>query len=72
VADLFYAERRLEAFADRLRFPIVSLARPMQDYATKSQQYLHGFANSGWGTGHWNAAGHAFAAREIAEALAEK
>jgi lysophospholipase L1-like esterase len=72
VADLFYPERRLEALATCKGFPMIALARPMQDFATKNNEYLHGFANSGWGIGHWNPAGHVFAAEKIADALAER
>ena len=68
--DLFYVERRLTELAERYDFPILTLAEPMQKQADSQDLYLHGFANTEMGTGHWNEAGHALAGEHLAEWLA--
>ncbi|MBW3600927.1 MAG: SGNH/GDSL hydrolase family protein [Planctomycetes bacterium] len=70
VDDLFYCERRLEALGERLGFPVLNLAEPMQGYAEEHGVYLHGFSNTPPGQGHWNAAGHRLAARLAAPEVA--
>jgi hypothetical protein len=69
VDDLFYPERRILALAKREGFDAVVLAPDMQRYAEATGTYLHGFANTRPGFGHWNAAGHALAATLIARHL---
>ena len=53
-------------------FDVINLAEPMQKYADQEGVYLHGFPNTGLGTGHWNRRGHELAARLIADGLAEQ
>jgi hypothetical protein len=67
--DVFYASRRLESFALREAMPLISLSEPFQQYAKTNQVYLHGFANTRLGEGHWNIQGHQLAAKLIAPAL---
>ena len=69
VQDLFYPERRLQRFAAERGIESIVLGPEMQRYAEQNGAYLHGFANSGIGFGHWNEAGHAFAATLIARHL---
>lgn len=69
VADLFYPEQRIQELGKRAGFRVINLAPTMQLFATFSGVWLHGFENSRPGVGHWNAAGHHFAANTIAEAL---
>ena len=69
IADLDYAERRIETVADGLGCLYVPLAKPMRAYAESHDQYLHGFENTQLGTGHWNAGGHRVAGEIIAEML---
>jgi hypothetical protein len=44
-------------------------ATKMQVHARATGLYLHGFDDCGFGFGHWNSAGHDFAAEAIAEWL---
>jgi hypothetical protein len=74
--NLFYPDLRLRDFARQRGIPIVTLAPLLKDYAVSHQVYLHGFANSGMGIGHWNETGHRIAgeliAQEIAPIVAER
>lgn len=70
--DLFYAERRIARLGTQHGFDVVALAQEMQRYADATGVYLHGFANSRLGFGHWNEAGHALAATLIARQLCAK
>ena len=69
VSDLFYTERRLRQLGQKLGFPVITLAERLQDAATRTGDYLHGFENSGMGTGHWNERGHQLAAEILVEEL---
>lgn len=69
VNDLFYPERRIQAVGDRAGFLVLNLAPVMQEYAERNQVYLHGFPESGLGSGHRNPAGHHLAGGLIAQAL---
>ena len=64
--DLLQAERRILALGVREGIPIITLAQPFQRYAEEKQVYLHGFANTAPGTGHWNEQGHRLAGEIIA------
>jgi hypothetical protein len=67
--DLYYPERRLSAFAKREGIDLVLLAPLFADFAVKHKVYLHGFANTALGTGHWNDRGHALGAELLAQRL---
>ncbi len=69
VKDLFYPDRRIAAFAENSGFAAVTLAPDMQRLAEERGVHFHGFANSGFGRGHWNPEGHRAAAELIAKAL---
>jgi hypothetical protein len=69
VADLFYPGRRLATFSRAAGIPVLDLAPPLQQLAARNHLYLHGFANTARGEGHWNARGHAAAAPLIADWL---
>jgi hypothetical protein len=66
VADLFYPNRRLGAFGAAAGIPVLDLAPPLQELADRNHLFLHGFANTAPGEGHWNARGHAAAAPLLA------
>jgi hypothetical protein len=66
VDDLDHADRRVAAAATKLGLPVLALAPPLRARAERDGAYLHGFANTPPGTGHWNAAGHAAAAEALA------
>jgi hypothetical protein len=69
VADLFYADRRVEGFCRQESIPVLLLAPWLQRYAEQNQVYLHGFPNTELGSGHWNVDGHALAGKVIAEKI---
>ena len=69
VPDLFYPERRLEAFATREGIDFVSLAKPLAIYAEQQGILLHGFENAHMGQGHWNASAHEFAGHLTSERI---
>lgn len=69
VSDLFYPDRRVEAFCTDAQIPVTVLAPQLQAYAESNQHFLHGFANTVLGSGHWNETGHTVAGEIIAEAL---
>ncbi len=69
VKDLFYADDRLIDLGRKEGFHTLALARPFLEHAEKTQSILHGFPNRNLGLGHWNASGHALAARLIAEEI---
>jgi len=60
---------RLRAFGERERIPVVTLVPYLQGYADAEKAFLHGFANTGYGVGHWNDLGHRLAGERIAAAL---
>jgi hypothetical protein len=66
VADLFYPDQRIAALGRREGFEVLTLAQPLQAYAQAHHVFLHGFANTPQGFGHWNAIGHAQAGSLIA------
>ncbi len=63
--DLFYPERRMQALAAREDMDAVFLAPAFARYAAEHKVYLHGFANTQLGGGHWNEQGHWLAAEII-------
>ncbi len=69
VPDLFYPERRIEAFAKKQGIRAIPLAYEMQRLAEAGRVYFNGFENTRMGTGHWNENGHRAAAEIIARTL---
>ncbi len=67
IQDLFYPDERIAAFGQREGLPVLTLAPELQKIAERDKVYLHGFPNTALGEGHWNARGHAAAARAMAE-----
>lgn len=82
VADLFYADDRLHAFAAHRGIEVLSLARPLAEYARRHEVFLHGFPAkartlgtmnlSELGSGHWNERGHQAAGEMIARYLCQQ
>lgn len=66
-ADLLYPDHRLHDLGARERFSVLTLAPIFQRYADERKVFLHGFHNSGLGTGHWNVEGHRLAGTILAE-----
>ncbi|NEO28063.1 MAG: SGNH/GDSL hydrolase family protein [Kamptonema sp. SIO4C4] len=71
VKDLFYPERRLTELSKQQGFRILTLAPRLQTDAQNQQQFLHGFANTAWGIGHWNENGHRLAGKYISEKICQ-
>jgi hypothetical protein len=69
VTDLFYPNRRLAAFGAAAGVPVLDLGPPLEELAARDHVFLHGFANTAAGEGHWNARGHAAAAPLLASWL---
>ncbi len=69
--DLFYPERRLRALAQREGLDAVFLAEAFARHAAERKVYLHGFANTQLGGGHWNEEGHRLAAVILARHLCQ-
>lgn len=69
IKDLYYPNRRIEAWASQLGVPTISLWSKFQEIAQKENVYFRGFPNTRMGTGHWNEAGHRMAADVVSEAL---
>jgi hypothetical protein len=67
--DFLYPERRVAALGKARGFEVVPLTAPMRAHAERTGEYLHGFANTRLGYGHWNAAGHRVAADLLAQHL---
>jgi hypothetical protein len=69
--SLLYAEQRIEALGQREEFSVIALAPVMQQYAQRHNEFLHGFANTRLGSGHWNVAGHRVAGEIVAAHVAD-
>jgi len=71
VADLFYPERRIREVGERAGFPVLNLAPEFQSFADAHHVFLHGFANTKFGSGHWNEAGHHLAGQLMSDRLCD-
>jgi hypothetical protein len=69
VSDLFYTERRLRRLGEEVGFPVIMLAERLQQAASETGAYFHGFSNTRLGTGHWNSQGHEAVADILAKDL---
>ena len=69
IEDLLYPERHMREFGQRTDTRVINLASDLQRYAERNNVYLHGFANTSMGSGHWNEAGHSAAAELIGNQL---
>jgi hypothetical protein len=67
--DLLYPDLRLKELGTRAGFDVLNLAPAFEAYADEHHVFLHGFANTKLGTGHWNEAGHALGGELIANRL---
>jgi hypothetical protein len=69
ISDLFYPDRRIEAYARKRGIAVIPLTYEMQRLAESRRIYFHGFPNTRMGIGHWNENGHRVAAEIIARHL---
>jgi hypothetical protein len=67
VTSLGYPDARLAQVSANDGFPFLALAPLLQPIAQGQHVFLHGFANTTAGEGHWNAAGHRAAAPYVAD-----
>ena len=67
--NLFYPDDRLRELGEKHGFAVLNLPKPMQEYAEAHQVYLHGFANTNLGLGHWNVEGHQVAGTLLGERI---
>ena len=72
VTDLLYPERGMAALGAAHGFTVVRLAEAMRKYCQEHHVYVHGFANTRLGTGHWNETGHGVAGDLAAAQLLER
>jgi hypothetical protein len=66
INDPFYANRRLENLGRSEGFAVLDLGGPFLAYGQSHHVFLHGFANTAMGWGHWNVLGHRLAGEMIA------
>lgn len=71
VDSLSYPEQRVAAMGRAQSFPVLVLAPFLQAWAEPRHAWLHGFANTRPGFGHWNGLGHQLAGACLAEELAD-
>lgn len=69
VDNLFYPDRRIEAFAREHGIRSIKLAESLADYTAKTGQYINGGVNMPKGIGHWNETGNRVAAALTAQAM---
>jgi hypothetical protein len=69
ITDLLYPDFRIRELGRRTGFPVLNLAPAFQTYAEEHGVFLHGFANTQPGAGHWNETGHQLAGELIAGRL---
>ena len=67
--DLFYPDKRIKKLGDEEGFLVINLAEKMKNYAEKNEIFLHGFANTVIGKGHWNLDGHKIASQIISKKM---
>jgi hypothetical protein len=70
ITDLFYPDDRIKAACARAGIPVITLAPELQEFAQRSNIFLHGFGDN-LGNGHWNATGHRVAGELIAKKICE-
>jgi hypothetical protein len=71
VADLSYADQRINALGSQEGISVTNLAPALAAYAEAHHVYLNGFNATNMGTGHWNETGHRLAAEVIAASMCE-
>jgi hypothetical protein len=67
IDDLFYPDNRVATACRKAGIPVLPLAPKLQLRAQQENVFLHGFANTVEGQGHWNEKGHAMASELIGD-----
>ncbi|MGI9419526.1 MAG: hypothetical protein ACR2RA_16995, partial [Geminicoccaceae bacterium] len=70
VDDLLFPDRQLAAFGQRDGYPVFPLVEDMQ--AVAGDRHFHGFANTAFGYGHMNTAGHNVMAELLAPEVCDE
>ena len=71
VSHLIYPDERIHELGERERIHVVNLCHPFLALAEEKNIFLHGFANTKKGTGHWNADGNRLAAEILSSTIIE-
>ena len=69
VDDLFYPDERIGALGQKEGFSVINLCYPFVEHVDTRGVFLHGFANTAKGRGHWNADGHRLAAEVLTSTI---
>lgn len=69
VPSLSYADDRIAALGKKEGFPVITLAKRLEQRIDQDHLFLHGFAETTPGLGHWNAVGHRLAGEELTKEL---
>ncbi len=72
IKDLYYPNRRIKTFGDRLNITILDTVPRLREYAEKNKTCVHGFPNAMQCDGHWNSQGHEQVGQLIAQDLCDK
>lgn len=69
---LFYPDDRIAAFCEKEGISVMTLARPLLEFAEKNNVTLHGFPGQNLNTGHWNENGHRVGGLLLARRIADE
>lgn len=72
IKDLYYPNRRIKTFGDRLNITTLDTVPRLREYAEKNKICVHGFPNAMHCDGHWNSQGHEQVAQLTAQHLCDK
>ena len=72
IEDLFYPNRRIVELGQRIGFPVLDIAEPLQALADRDGVLFHGAYNTPRGVGHYNAAGHQAVGQHLADWLCDE
>ncbi|MCL2928998.1 MAG: SGNH/GDSL hydrolase family protein [Trichodesmium sp. MAG_R01] len=72
LSDLYYPDRRIEAFGKQENIPVYILAGQLGDKAKKTGKCLYGFDNGEPCGGHWNIEGHKFVGEVMSHYLCDQ
>ncbi|NEP78828.1 MAG: SGNH/GDSL hydrolase family protein [Okeania sp. SIO3B3] len=72
LSDLYYPDRRIEAFGKQENIPVYILSGPLGNEAQKTGKCLYGFDNAEPCGGHWNIEGHKLVGEIMSNYLCDK
>lgn len=71
IEELDQPDNRIRAAGLQAGIPVITLVDRFRTYADAHRTYLHGFANTVWGAGHWNETGHQLAGELLSQDLCD-